>query len=101
VAEQGKYTYRGRWRRERERSPEIDAIPVGGAVERTWRDKTYRAQNCDGYWLFNRKKYPTLYKVVCAIVGEREFDRVDGKKRKMCNWSAARFFRLNDLDSQT
>lgn len=94
----GPHTFPSRWARERRRSPEIAAVKVGETVSREFHGVTYEALCCEGHWLFQGKQYPTLYTVVLAITGPREYPRSDGaqERRSMSNWSAARFFRLKE-----
>lgn len=95
VGPQGRSTYRSRWQRERQRSPEIAAIAVGTKLVREFNNRLYEVECCDGHWLYDSRQFPTLYAVTMEITGPKEYDRADGKeKRAMSNWSASRFFGL-------
>lgn len=97
VGPQGPHTFHVRWLRERRRSPEIAAIPVGGCVSREFGGVTHVATCREGFWEYGVEKYPTLYAVVVAIAGAKEYARADGRERRsMSNWSASRFFRLKE-----
>lgn len=94
---QGRHTFQRRWLRERQRSPEIAAIPCGNSVSREYHGSVHTATCCDGYWLYNGVEYPTLYTVAMAITGAKEYERADKQaKRTMSNWSAVRFFKLRE-----
>jgi hypothetical protein len=100
----GSHTFAKRWTRERSRNRWIAEIPIGSVIERKWAERTHVVKCEEGFWTYEGKKYPTLYSVVEAITGARTYPaqirsgkRPEGKIRKMANWSARKFFQLDDL----
>jgi len=92
---QGPHTYRSRWERERRRSTQIAAIPLGSKLTKIYGNKIHEIICRDGYWEYDGKAFPTLYSLVVAIAGAHEYPRKDKKEnRSMANYSSLRFFGL-------
>lgn len=94
-----------RWQRERERSSAIAALPIGLRLKRPYNGAWYQCRVKQGYYLFEGKKYATLYMVTKEITGTRKApkqrntetgERAEGT-RQLCNWSAAKFWRLKKV----
>ena len=95
---QGPHTHHARWKRERDRSPAIKAIPVGTILARVYKDVVHVVRCLEGCWLYAGARYPTLYKVVEQIVGAQERPRAGGGTRRTSNYSAPHFFGLVKYD---
>lgn len=93
-------TYADRYKRERERVPLIGLLVPGMKLVREWKGLEHVVEvRTNGYW-YDGRLWPTLYKVTEHIAGttERAKQRKNGKRptgtRRVCNWSAARFWSL-------
>lgn len=101
----------GQWLRERQKNPEIAAIPLGATLQKMFVrsenavPEVHEVQCPMGYYLYRGKKYGTLGRVTKAVAGAKEYppQRVNGRRpkngrpRQMCNWSAIRFWGLKRL----
>ena len=97
--EWGNHTYKERWARERKRTPVIGALVPGMKLHRTYKGESYTLLVKSGHYLFNSKKFPTLYAVTKAITGTHEVPRKNQKgkvvgTKQLCNWSATRFWNI-------
>lgn len=97
----GPHTHAQRWTRERLNNPLIGLLPIGSVLTRHWEGRAHLVVCREGYWEYDGERYPTLYSVVEAIAGGREYPaqmrqgrRPEGTRR-MAAWSARKFF---DLD---
>lgn len=81
--------------RERGRSELVGLLQPGQKISRDYKGESYTVTVKSDHYLYNNKKFPTLYSILLVITGEHEYARKLGDKtRKMSNWSAPRFFRL-------
>jgi hypothetical protein len=88
----GLHTWKARRLREQKRSKWIAMLSPGERLVREWRGVVHCVVvRRDSYLYQNEgKAYPTLYAVTKRITGEK-----DSKwGRKLCNWSAAKFWNL-------
>ncbi|OGO08172.1 MAG: hypothetical protein A2Y61_00375 [Chloroflexi bacterium RBG_13_60_13] len=101
-----------RFHRERERNPLIRRLPVGYVLQRTWpyqdpRGPIHRVIVGRRSYRYQDREYPTLYAVVQAIAGVKEYgkqmripgqedSRPEGKKLST-SWSVTKFFGLDKL----
>lgn len=84
----------------------VRMLTPGMALQKTWRGKLYEVKVLPVGYQWKGQAYPTLYSVVMAITGEREYAKQTRKggrptgKRIMSAWSAPRFFNLQKLLSR-
>lgn len=94
-----------RFNRERKRSPVLAQLKPGQTLKREWPPKsgeTVEVRVLKGRYKFQDQEFPTLYSAVKEIVGTIQCPkqlREDGTrpqgKRKLVNWSAAKFFKAS------
>lgn len=93
-----------RWERERKRSKLIAKLAPNTLLRRRYKGEVYEVRVLASGYLYQDRKYPTLYAVVKEITGTIQCPRMKGKDgtrkpgtRSLSNWSAARFFKLAEL----
>jgi len=95
-----------RWRRERERSPEIAALTPGRLLRVSHHDQWYECKVMKRGYVFQNRLYPTLYAVTKAAVGVREVPRQlkHGHRpegvRYLSPYSAAKFWKLGRYENK-
>jgi len=96
----GEHTYLKRFLRERIRNELIAKIPIGHTLETTYKGDTYQTTCLKNGWEYQGQRFPTLQAVTEVIAGkvvrpgQVRNGKLLSKTRKICNWSAAKFWKL-------
>jgi len=100
--EWGEHTYGARFERERSKSPLIAGLEPGTTLTRPWKGQDRTVVVHEDHYSYQGNKFPTLYAVTKEITGTVEYESKSKKdpreQRKLCQWSAARFWKLKQKE---